>query len=481
MGKIKRAVIIVLAASLALALALSAGMALYLRSIKADPMQAFQPIDPTAAPQKTAAPEESALPTPSPTLSPEEELDQTADRDFMKDRVNILMLGWDQSPEREVAESDVYRGEDNNFRSDVLMVLSVDFAAKDVHLISIPRDTMAAIYNVPGRWKINAAFAKGGSAAGDGFQYAIETVQSLLGIPISHYAGVDMTGLKAVVDAMGGVDYDVDVRITLNGRVLEKGYQHMDGQQVLDYCRARKGISTDVGRADRQQRMLFAILTQLKSRDQLKNLPRIYLSVQDKVHTDLNLQQIAALTLFALDLDLDSGLHRHTLAGQYINNTPYSGASYYALDTDALKALALDIFGIKIKPDYRYDYRYVLADKAAALGLEYADFADYLAANVLQNSAALSQYGVSEAAAALRLLALRDIPADWSVERQEEAMQIPLDQIAIEAATQELANRLYSLCMSYGVTKAHVSKKATPTALYDLLPAAYTSNAVAAQ
>lgn len=66
-----------------------------------------------------------------------------------------------------------------------MMLLSVDFANKRVDLISIPRDTMANIYNVTGRWKINAAFAKGGSATGDGFHYAIETVQDLLGVPIS--------------------------------------------------------------------------------------------------------------------------------------------------------------------------------------------------------------------------------------------------------------------------------------------------------
>jgi len=467
MRKGTRTFLIILAVVVALGLLLGAGAALYLRSIKSDPMQAFQTPAPSALPV-----EHTNEPTPSPTLSPEEELSQTADKDFMKNRVNILMLGWDQSPEREDEDSELYRDDDNNFRSDVIMLLSVDFEAKDVHLISIPRDTMASIYNVTGRWKINAAFAKGGSIKGDGFKYAIETIQNLLGVPISHYAGVDMEGLKAVVDAMGGVDYDVDVRITLNGRVLEKGYQHLDGQQVLDYCRARKGISTDVGRADRQQRMLFAILTQLKSRDQLKNLPKIYMSVQDKVHTDLNIEQIAALTLFAMDLDLDTGLERHTLNGKYINSTPYSGASYYVLDTDKLKALVKEIFGIAITTDYRYDYRYVEADKAAALGLAYVDCADYLANQVLKSTYALSEYGVDSAATVVRALTVRDIPASWSNERQEKAMQEPLDKATIEAATQDLANRLYSLCNAYGITKAHVNKKMVPEALYNMLGSA---------
>lgn len=295
-------------------------------------------------------------------------------------------------------------------------------------------------------------------------------MQDLLGVPISHYAGVDMVGLKAAVDAMGGVDYDVDVRIELNGRVLEPGYQHLDGQQVLDYCRARKGISTDVGRADRQQRMLFAILEQLQSRDQLKNFPKIYLSVQDKVYTDLNVEQIAALTLFAMDLDLDTDLHRHTLEGEYVNNTPYNGASFYVLDTEALQELMKEIFGITIQTDYRFDYHYVLADKAAATGLTYADCAEYLTNQVIYNTYAAQQYGVDQAALALRTLCTREFPQDWSEEQIEEAMQIPLDQEAIEAATQDLANRIYAMCTAYGVTQARVDPELVPEPIYALLP-----------
>ena len=85
----------------------------------------------------------------------------------MANRVNILLLGWDQSPEREDEDNELYRDENNNFRSDVMMLLSVDFANKRVDLISIPRDTMANIYNVTGRWKINAAFAQGRERTGD--------------------------------------------------------------------------------------------------------------------------------------------------------------------------------------------------------------------------------------------------------------------------------------------------------------------------
>ena len=249
-------------------------------------------------------PETARTSQPVTTPSPEEALLEQADLSFMDGRVNVLLLGYDQSPEREDEDSALYRDEQNNYRSDVMMLAAVNFNEDSIHLISIPRDTYAAIYNVKGRYKINAAFAKGGAAEGDGFLYAQRTVEMLLGVPVDYYAGVNMEGLKRLVDAMGGVDYDVDVEIHLNGRTLETGLQHLDGQQVLDYCRARKGISTDVGRNDRQQRILIAIFDQLRREKRLADLPGIYLAVRDDIVTNLSLPQLAALAVFLTRLDL---------------------------------------------------------------------------------------------------------------------------------------------------------------------------------
>lgn len=342
-------------------LLLGGGVALGLRfysGIARDPMRAF------TEPSPSPSPLQAGQPLPSPTLSPEEQLLRQADTDFMRSRVNILLVGWDQSPERDDSDSVMYRDSKNNFRSDVLMLLAVDFEQGNAHLISIPRDTMAKIYNTKGHYKINAAFAKGGSAEGDGFEYAIKTVENLMGVPISHYVGVNMEGLKAVVNALGGVEYDVDREIKLNGRVLHKGMQRLDGQQVLDYCRARKGYGTDVDRADRQQRMLFAIFTQLREGSRLTSIPKLYLSVKDYIYTDLTAEQIAALAVFGMDLVPGESLLRHTLKGKYISGTAYNGASFYVLDTGALKSLMKDIFGVDIKVDYRYDYRYIQDKKS---------------------------------------------------------------------------------------------------------------------
>lgn len=468
-----------------------AAVGIYLKNLQANPMGAFTtaptPEAPPTQSQATAEPGEET-PEPSPTLSPEEALQAAADADFMKNRVNILMLGWDESPERNDEESELYRDESNNFRSDVIMLLTVDFENGKVDLISIPRDTYAPIYNVEGHFKINAAFAKGGSAAGDGFAYAMHTISDLLGVPIQYYAGVNMAGMKAVVDAMGGVDYDVDVRIVLNGRVLEKGQQHLNGQQVLDYCRARKGYGTDVDRTDRQQRMLFAIFNQLKSRNQLVNLPNVYLGVKDYVSTNLSFEQIASLSMFALKFDTGN-LHRHTLSGKYLSGTPYNGASFYVLYNKKLAELVKDVFGIGIEPDPRYDVSYVEADTAAAKALAYVTGSQ----NILNLLASYGQYTdpatwygegpAPEPAWDIQALllameqvngvAVRNIPASASAQKRENILKTALDQSAIARATEEIRQSMWTVCLNYGLYQESFAKKQLPDEFYAILPSYY--------
>lgn len=364
---------IIIAGSVLAALAL-VWLLVSLYGIWQRPESAFE--TPPVQAAATVKPQTARTSQPVTTPSPEEALLEQADLSFMDGRVNVLLLGYDQSPEREDEDNALYRDEQNNYRSDVMMLAAVNFNEDSIHLISIPRDTYAAIYNVKGRYKINAAFAKGGAAEGDGFLYAQRTVEMLLGVPVDYYAGVNMEGLKRLVDAMGGVDYDVDVEIHLNGRTLETGLQHLDGQQVLDYCRARKGISTDVGRNDRQQRILIAIFDQLRREKRLADLPGIYLAVRDDIVTNLSLPQLAALAVFLTRLDL-TNFKRTTLAGEYISNV--YNASYYVLYNDKLIDLVQEEFGITITRDKKYDVSTVKRDKAAAEAKKAADQADDIA------------------------------------------------------------------------------------------------------
>ena len=282
---------------------------------------------PTAAPE-SAAPEATPSPTPEPTATP-------PDYEFSSNRINILLLGADSSIERVEAGM--------NFRTDTMILVTVDFDNKKVDMISIPRDSYVRINEGSRFNKINAAFTFGGGRDKDGYAYAMNTVSDLLGVPVDYYVGFGMNVVKDVVNAMGGVDYDVDIAFTLNGRKTEKGLQHMDGQAVLDYCRWRKGGRGDIDRIDRQQRILFAIFEQMLKTDQVVNIPDIYAAVQENIDTNLDTLQIATLAWFAKDLSMDD-IARHTVPGngQYVGST-----SYFIVYQDEKNEMVEEIFGVE--------------------------------------------------------------------------------------------------------------------------------------
>lgn len=309
---------------------------------------------PATSPDPSASP--LITPSPTPTPIPESVLADMSDAEFMKGRVNILVLGIDRSVEREASGS---------FRTDTMILVSVNFKTLEVDMISIPRDSYVKLYGKDGLLidpldpfnKVNAAFSLGGGLKRGGYESAKNTVSALFGgIPANYYVSFDMTAVKLIVDAMGGIDYDVDIEVTMNGRTLHPGMQHLDGQAVLDYCRQRKG-SSDVARTDRQQRILMAVFNQLKSTGQIANLPQIYTAVQESIETDLTFEQICSLSLIALRMDAKN-LQRHALKGDY--KSVYA-RDCWLVDMEKLNELIVDVFGSAVTLDPEMDGDAILA------------------------------------------------------------------------------------------------------------------------
>lgn len=314
-------------------------------------------VEPTVTPLSTPSAADAQTPEPTPTPTPDLEavLSGEADLDFMKNRANILVLGIDESTERENWGS---------FRTDTIMLVTIDFSTNKVDIISVPRDSYVKIYTAKGNLanesapfsKVNSAFSSGGGAQKNGFAYTASTVSKLLGVPIDYYVGFNMNVVKEVVNAMGGVDYDVDVEVTMNGRKLYPGIQHLDGQGVLDYCRQRKG-SSDIARVGRQQKMVAAIVQQLKSTNQMGNIPNIYKAVEQNIMTNLTFKQICSLSLVALRMDM-SQLGTHTVEGKSFS---YSSRDYWGIYAAKLENLMGEIFGTKVSVDPDVDVANIAA------------------------------------------------------------------------------------------------------------------------
>ena len=181
-------------------------------------------------------------------------------------------------------------------RSDTIILVHVDPTNDFLSMLSIPRDLRVRI---PGHGynKINAAYAFGGPAL------VIRTVQSALGVDLDHYAETDFGGFKAIADALGGVYVDVD-RTYDDGKVqLPPGYQLLDGQNALRFCRTRHDRNIDFGRMQRQQRFISAVREQAMGWDLAFKLPSLISSVFGNVDTDLSANEILKLAWWAVKLD----------------------------------------------------------------------------------------------------------------------------------------------------------------------------------
>ena len=159
-----------------------------------------------------------------------------------KDKATIMIMGVDERS-------------DDVGRSDTLMVATIDPQKNEASLLSIPRDTRVAIPK-NGYDKINAAYAYGGE------KLTQRTVEDFLGIRMDHYVIINTHAFQKIIDAIGGIDIDVEKRMYYEdpwdddgGLVIDlrPGRQHMDGKTAVTYVRYRDEEG-DIGRVKRQQK-----------------------------------------------------------------------------------------------------------------------------------------------------------------------------------------------------------------------------------
>jgi len=167
-----------------------------------------------------------------------------------RERVTILVVGTDNSGGRGLA--------------DTIIVAVATPQSGEIAAVSIPRDSRVDVPGLGPR-RINAAHAHGG------LPLTIQTVEMLLGIPVDYYVEVNVPGLVKLVDAIGGVDLEVEKRMRYRDRSqnlnidLEPGFQHLDGTQAMGYVRFRHDAVGDLGRMERQRKFLRVVMGKLLS------------------------------------------------------------------------------------------------------------------------------------------------------------------------------------------------------------------------
>lgn len=171
---------------------------------------------------------------------------------------NILLLGTDSRGDVESIDDAAGR------RSDTIMVVHVPADRQSVTVMSIMRDSWVDISG-HGKAKVNAALSYGG------VPLAVQTVESLIGVPIDHVAIFDFTGFIGLTDAVGGVEIDNPIEFDsyhLRGTTFAQGRLHLDGAHALAFARERYAfVDGDYTRVRNQQAFIAALLDKVLSTD----------------------------------------------------------------------------------------------------------------------------------------------------------------------------------------------------------------------
>lgn len=260
------------------------------------------------------------------------------------ERVNLLLLGID---ERE--------GEEGPWRTDTMLLLTLDPVTMGAGMLSIPRDLWVTIPGYDEHNRINTAHYYGDAYLypGGGPALARDTVTWNLGVPIDFIVRVNFAAFEEMIDEIGGIDIVVQETIDdplypdsgtgYDPFFVEAGEQHMDGKTALKYARTRATFGGDFDRGRRQQEVLMAVRDQVVKLNQLPTLiaraPTLMETLGNAVYTNMSLDQALRLAKLAAEIDAEQIVtavidHNYTSAWE----TP-DGAQVLIANRDAMRTL----------------------------------------------------------------------------------------------------------------------------------------------
>lgn len=250
----------------------------------------------------------------------------------VKNEVLVLMLGVDA---KDVKNS-------KGTRTDTMMLVRANFETGEINLLSIPRDTRVL---VKGREdKINHAHAYGGT------ELSLKSVRDFLNLDIDYYVKVDYKAVKAVVNAIGGVEIDVpqdmkykdpyaDPPLNIN---ISAGPQVLDGDKAHDFLRFRSGYKDgDLGRVKAQQYFMKELMKQTLKPKNILKLDQLIKTYYDYVETNIPLSTMLKGALSANKMDVEN-MKTGTIPG---TNKRIDGLDYLVYDEEETRALVEEMFG----------------------------------------------------------------------------------------------------------------------------------------
>jgi polyisoprenyl-teichoic acid--peptidoglycan teichoic acid transferase len=215
---------------------------------------------------------------------------------FGKQKLRVLVMGVDDSWTN---SDEVYTSQS---RSDTNVAVNIDLATKNIGVLSIPRDVWVEIPKV-GHAKLNEAIADGGPERTEA------TLTKNFGMPVfDYYLVLKIDATKNIVDAIGGIDVDVEKSMDYDdnwGHLhihLKKGFQHLNGEQTVGYIRFRHDEEGDFGRMRRQRQVMQVLVARLKDPMIATRVPALLSIVQKNVRTNMPADKMLSLAFALRDL-----------------------------------------------------------------------------------------------------------------------------------------------------------------------------------
>lgn len=208
----------------------------------------------------------------------------------------MLLMGIDSTDEV-LSKNAVANG-------DTLILVTFNPKTLNATMLSIPRDSYVPI----ACWS-NKAENKITHAAGYGNDCMMNTIEQYLGINIDYYAKINFKGLVKLVNAVGGVDIDVQQTLCTDdssrgGEIcVYPGYQTLDGEHALVYARNRHAlVNGDFGRNEHQQEIVLALTNKIKTINNVAKFMEILDTVSNSLDTNLTTQQMLSFYNVAKDI-----------------------------------------------------------------------------------------------------------------------------------------------------------------------------------
>lgn len=257
--------------------------------------------------------------------------------------------------------------DEDEIRTDSMMVLVFDTENHRADLINIPRDTLVDCERTGAGRKINAAYASG-------VDEMLDEVSTVIGFRPDKYVVANFDGIAEIVDVIGGVDYDIPFDMSYHDASqdlsieFKKGYQHLDGEEVVEYLRWRHNDDGtgyddgDIGRVTKLQDFLVTVGSAVLSPANVLKIPSIAAAVSNNVETDLTTSQILWLGMQGMKMDMQEDISMQTLIGDSAMVNFGDNIWVYILDEDMVIDQINETFNPYIRSLTEEDFSIVTPD-----------------------------------------------------------------------------------------------------------------------